>query len=198
MVLKLRFSLENHKSMKKSLLIIGVIFWLISGNVGDVEAYHLASGSSASLKSEISITQSDHRVKILEDYLLEIGSPLSPHAKNFVESADKYDLDWRLLVSIAGLESGYGKHQPANSHNGWGWGYNNGSVKHFVSWNVAIDEISRGLREGYLKEIEGSDPFIIGPTYASSPTWAARVSYNMEKIEGYRARNATSTLVLNL
>lgn len=184
--------------MKKFPLILTVLILLFLGSVSDAGAYRLASGSSAALKTEVSITQPDPRIKVLEDYLNEYDSPLAPHAKSFVEASDKYNLDWRLLVSIAGLESGYGKHLPANSHNGWGWGYNNGTVKHFVSWDVAIEEISRGLREGYLKEIEYSDPYIIGPTYASSPTWAVRVTHHMDKIEGYKMRNATSTLALTL
>lgn len=155
-------------------------------------------GASAMLRSDIVENEPDHRAQILESYLDANGSPLAPHAKTFVQQADKYNLDWRLLVSIAGLESTYGKHIPANSYNGWGWGYNNGTVKHFSSWDEAIEEISRGLREGYLKEVEGSDPYTIGPTYAASPTWAVRVTYFMNRLEEYKARNATSTLALTL
>ena len=183
--------------MKKSLLII--FGFLVLSYLGRGSAMaNYTPGSSAKLKSEVVKSETDHRAQILESYLKDIDSPLAPHAGKFVETADKYNLDWKLVVSIAGLESGYGKHQPTGSYNGWGWGYNNGSVKYFVSWDEAIEEISRGLRQGYLKEIEESDPYIIGPTYAASPTWAVRVAYFMDKLEGYRTRNATSTLTLAL
>jgi len=184
--------------MKKSILFFALILLLFFGRSDKAVASNLSSGSSATLKSEVVIAVEDHREKILENYLNELNSPLAPHAKTFIESADKYNLDWKLLVSISGLESGYGKHQPLNSHNGWGWGYNNGSVKHFTSWDVAIEEISRGLREGYLKELDHSDPYVIGPTYAASPTWADRVTYFMNRLEGYKTRNATTTLALTL
>ena len=183
--------------MKKSLLIIFGFLVLIFASAQSAMASY-TPGTSAKLLSEVVVKKHDHRAQILEAYLNDYGSPLAPHANTFVETADKYNLDWRLVVSISGLESGYGKHQPLGSHNGWGWGYNNGTVKHFASWDEAIEEISRGLREGYLKEIEQSDPYIIGPTYAASPTWAVRVAYFMDRLEGYRHRNATSTLTLAL
>ena len=175
------------------------ILLFLTGSKGSAMANPYTSNASAQLQPEIAKeVENDHRVKILEGYLNEYNSPLAPHARSFIESADKYDLDWKLLVSIAGLESSYGKHIPQNSHNGWGWGYNNGTVKHFASWDEAIEEISRGLRQGYLKELKDSDPYIIGPTYAASPTWAVRVTYFMNRLDGYKTRNATNTLALSL
>lgn len=183
--------------MKKSLLSIFGLFVLILINSGEAVANY-DSGSSAKLKSEIVVIKPDYRAEILENYLIEVNSPLAPYSKSFIKNADKYNLDWRLLVSIAGLESDYGKRIPANSNNGWGWGYNNGTVKHFVSWDEAIEEISRGLRQGYLKELDHSDPYVIGPTYAASPTWADRVTNYINRLEEYKARNATTTLSLTL
>lgn len=178
-------------------LIFGfIIFAFICG--GEALAYEQASGSSATLNNEIARVKIDNRARILEKFLLDRKSPLAPHANTFVEAADKYNLDWRLVASIAGLESSFGIHQPAGSHNGWGWGYNNGTVKHFDSWDEAIEEISKGLRENYLKDRPYSDPYIIGPTYAASPTWAVRVTNFMNQIEYYKINNAATTLALAL
>ena len=183
--------------MKKSFITIVAILLFLAGSKGSAMAN--TSNASAQLQPEITTeAKNDHRVKILEGYLNEYNSPLATHARSFIESADKYDLDWKLLVSIAGLESSYGKHIPQNSHNGWGWGYNNGSVKHFENWDAAIEEISKGLRENYLFDNKESDPYIIGPKYAASPTWAQRVTYFMNKIEDHKIKNAKSTLKVTI
>lgn len=181
----------------KKVLIILVAISLLAISRGQAYA-QVASGSSAELVSPVTLRAVDNRAQILRDYLIMKNSPLAPHAQTFIDSADKYNLDWRLVVSISGLESGYGKHQPAGSHNGWGWGYSGGTVKHFETWDEAIEEISRGLRQNYLKDRTESDPYVIGPTYAASPTWAIRVTGFMNQLEAYRMRNAKFTLALSL
>lgn len=182
--------------MKKSLTILVAILLLFK--VHGTAMAQEASGSSATLNSIITVRPIDNRAQILQDYLNQQGSPLAPFAQDFVNSADKHNLDWKLVASIAGLESGYGKHIPAYSHNGWGWGYSNGTVKHFDSWDDAIEEISGGLRNNYLKDNPQSNPYVIGPKYAASPTWAIRVTYFMDQLDQYRMRNAKSTLALAL
>lgn len=183
--------------MKIFLTLVLSIFMLLAMG-SEASAQTIASGSSAKLKSPIIENEFDHRARVLQDFLSEQNSPLAEHADTFIHTADKYNLDWRLVVSIAGLESGFGKHRPIGSHNGWGWGYNNGTVKHFESWDEAIEEISRGIRENYLYDREDSDPYVIGPKYAASPTWAQRVTYFMNNIETYRINNAVSTLTLDI
>src|SRR3989344_3025827 len=130
--------------------------------------------------------------------LTPISSELIPDNRAFVSSADKYNLDWRLVVSISGLESGFGIHIPENSYNGWGWGIYGNNVLYFKSWEDGIETISKGLRERYLFDRPDSDPYIIGPTYASSPTWAQRVSFFMESIELFRMNQAKNSLVLSI
>ena len=38
-----------------------------------------------------------------------------------------------------------------------------------------LKKFQKDLEKTILKRIEESDPYIIGPTYAASPTWAVRV-----------------------
>ncbi len=156
------------------------------------------AGSSATLEPTIEQSNPDNRAQILRGFLLEYDSPLAIYAQDFIANADKYSLDWRLVASIAGLESTFGKNIPYNSYNGWGWGVYGDNVIRFNSWSEGIETISQGLRERYLKDKPESDPYFIGPTYAASSTWAQRVSYFMEKMEEYRIRNAKSTLALAL
>lgn len=187
-------SANNMKKIITALFVITMLF--ISRE--DAMAAEKSYTASASLNSVIVSEQLDNRAVILQEYLESKDSPLAAHADTFIETADKYNLDWRLVVSISGLESSFGKHQPAGSHNGWGWGYSNGTVKHFDTWDAAIEEISRGLRENYLYDRPYSDPYVIGPKYAASPTWAIRVTYFMNQLEAYKMRNSKSTLSLAL
>ena len=53
----------------------------------------------------IAVNSRDMRVKALENVFESYNSPLTPHAAFYIETADKYKVDWRLLPSIAGLES---------------------------------------------------------------------------------------------
>lgn len=182
--------------MKYLITFVTVILLLLVYG-GQSYAFEKA-GSSASLDFTLEQNGSDNRVQVLRSFLLEYDSPLAPYAEDFVTSADKYNLDWRLVASIAGLESTFGKQILYNSFNAWGWGVYGDNVIRFATWNEGIETISKGLRERYLKERQESDPYFIGPTYAASPTWAQRVSYFMNKMEEYRIRNAKSTLALAL
>ncbi len=175
---------------------IAVILLLLLGR-GYSYAFEEA-GASATLDSPVVEKQPDQRVKILEGFLQEFDSPLAENAQDFIRTADQYNLDWKLVASIAGLESTFGKQIPYNSYNAWGWGVYGNNVIRFTSWTQGIETISKGLRERYLKEKIESDPYFIGPTYAASPTWAQRVSYFMNKMEEYRIQNAKSTLALAL
>src|ERR1035437_123786 len=47
----------------------------------------------------------DSRVKILTSFLKQYNSPLTPYASDFVQMADRYNLDWKLVAAISGVES---------------------------------------------------------------------------------------------
>jgi len=146
---------------------------------------HALGRDSAELTSTIQQPVKDSRVDILRDYLEAQNSPLADHAATFVEMADKYHLDWKLVAAISGLESGYGKAIPVNSYNAWGWGIYGDNVKRFESWDEAIATISQGLRENYIDKTGSDSVYAIGPRYAASPTWAVRVENFMAQIESY-------------
>ena len=186
--------------MNKFQIIISVVtvILLLLISRGQSFASEIASKSSASLQSPFNKVEPDNRTQVLEGFLNQYDSPLAPYASDFIKNADKYNLDWRLVASIAGLESTFGKHIPYESYNGWGWGIYGDNIIRFNSWSEGIETISKGLRERYLRDIEYSDPYIIGPTYAASPTWAQRVSFFMEKMEEYRLQNGKSTLTLTI
>ncbi len=64
--------------------------------------------------------QGDPRLTKLTDFLESFGSPVHHLAADFLAAADLHNLDWRLLPSIAIIESGGGKAAAKNNIFGWG------------------------------------------------------------------------------
>lgn len=192
------FWAKNILPNMNKLITFLTFFLLLIGSTGSVWADYQASVSSAKLNATITIAVPDERVATLKGYLEQYNSPLAPYAADFVKYADMYDIDYRLLPAISGVESTFGKQIPYGSYNGWGWGIYGKESLGFASWTDAIATISRGIREGYLRDNPDTNPFVIGPTYAASPTWAVRVDYFMRRIEDYRIKNSKPQLSLAL
>ncbi|MCC6392011.1 MAG: hypothetical protein IT167_15535 [Bryobacterales bacterium] len=64
----------------------------------------------------------DPRLAQLRDFFDRHQSPASQLASTFLRAADQHRLDWRLLPSIAFVESSGGKAYRANNILGWGNG----------------------------------------------------------------------------
>jgi len=162
-------------------------------------AQEKASGSSASLVIDTQFTaEKDSRVEQLETFLSAHNSPMVGSAKTFIEEADKNNLDWKLVASIAGVESYFGKLIPYGSYNGWGWGVYGNNVIMFPSWDEAIKTISQSLREKYIDKWGASDVYTIGRFYAADPNWANKVSSFMNKIERFDHKDELASLSISL
>jgi hypothetical protein len=70
--------------------------------------------------------------------------PMQEYSYDFVDAADQYHLDWRLLPAISMVESTGGKHCRRGSNNPFGWG--SGHIK-FNSYPEAIYSVARHLSE---------------------------------------------------
>lgn len=93
--------------------------------------------------SEEVTNEVDERVLKIEAYYNRYNLPLADHAEAFVEAADKYDIDWRLVAAIGFIESTGGKHACSTAtYAPFGWG----SCKiNFDSYEHAIDVVSKNL-----------------------------------------------------
>ena len=175
--------------MKKIFYLIAFI--MAVSVVPDAMASEKVAGHSAQLaiarvSAEKNISN-DARVIAVRNVLEKYGSTLAPEAENFVYYADKHGIDWRLLVSIAGLESGYGSRYVQGSYNAYGWG---GGYIYFDSWEHGIDSISRSLRTRYYDR--GANTVEkIGPIYAENPHWAQRIRGFMSRIDKEYSRITT-------
>lgn len=106
------------------------------------------------------------------------NAPLAEYSNKFVEIANKYGLDYRLLPAIATVESSGGKSN-FRSYNAWGWG-----SKGFSSFEEGIEVVGRGLKTGYIDKgrdtVEEIAPVYCPPNYKN---WARSVNQFMLEIE---------------
>ena len=111
------------------------------------------------------------------------SAPLAEYAQKFVEVANKYGLDYRLLPAIATVESGGGKSN-FRSYNAWGWGN-----KGFTSFEEGIEVVGRGLKTGYIDKgrdtVEEIAPVYCPPNYKN---WARSVNQFMNEIENIESK----------
>ncbi len=152
--------------MKQKIFLIFLVFFSIS--------------LLSLIKAELAVAN-DIRAQKLTAFLAKYRSPLVYFAQDFVTSADQNSLDYRLLVSISGVESTFGQNLLPGTYNAYGWG---GGEIYFNSWPDGIAKVSEGLRKGYLdkgaRKIEQIAPIYCPP---SSAQWAAKVRFFMAKIE---------------
>src|SRR3990167_6757374 len=92
----------------------------------------------------------DGRAKVIENYLVKYKSPMAPYAQVFVDKADVYGVDYRLIVAIAQQESNLCKFIPYETYNCWGWGIHSKGTLGFNSFEEGIETVTRGLRQEYL------------------------------------------------
>lgn len=167
---------------KVFVFIIGLYLMLVIFASPSLAAENIGEASANLVRNESGV---DERVRKLENLLEEYNSPLKPYAQNFVQAADKYSLDWRLVAAISGVESTFGKRIPKNSYNAWGFGVPTGKQNGlaFQNWEEGIKTVSSALKEKYIDR--GADSVLkIAPIYAPpSKTWAGKILFFMEKIE---------------
>jgi len=146
----------------------------------------------AHVESAMFINQSlitDQRVVALENFLNKYNSPLEPYAKEFIKAADYYEIDWRLIPSITGIESTFGKYIPYNSYNAYGW---NGGDYQFKSWPDSIWHVAEVLKTKYYDRGAKKIPQIARIYAPPSVIWVGAVTHFTTEIE--QASNLVPTL----
>jgi len=140
--------------------------------------------------SEIEVM--DVRALAMKRFLLDKKSPLSPYAELIVAEADKYKMDWRILVSIAGVESNFCNITPFLTYNCWGWKmYSRDTWAKFKDLEEGIKHVTKRLALGYGGEGGSIDPFAIESVYCDTcgatrkHYWAKGVSGFMHQLDLY-------------
>jgi hypothetical protein len=127
----------------KRILSSGVI--VITGMIGLAGATLNADESFTKIRKKF-----DLREAILRKFLRDNHCPDEEYAGAFILEADNHKLDWRLLPSLALVESGGGRHSAGNNHFGWA----NGAAR-FGSIGEAIHTVAEALSRG--KYYKGKD-----------------------------------------
>jgi hypothetical protein len=133
-----------------------------------------------------SIKSGDARALLVEKFLHKYHSPMQGNGAFFVEMADQYKVDWRLVAAIAFQESTLGKAMPKGSFNAWGWAVFTGkeSGTKFTSWQDAIEKVTRGIaRDYYSRGLRTPTQIQTRYTPDSNGSWAEAVQFAMEDIE---------------
>jgi len=121
---------------------------VIAGVLGAVAATGHADHDVTTLHRKF-----DVREAILRRFLKEKRSPVESYAGTFIQEADSHKLDWRLLPSLAFVESGAGKRNRRNNLFGW----DNGA-RRFSTATEAIHHVAEALAEARAykgKDISG-------------------------------------------
>ncbi|HEY7388215.1 MAG TPA: hypothetical protein VH640_06885 [Bryobacteraceae bacterium] len=117
----------------------------------------------------------DPRLERLKSFFRKAACPALRYAGAFLEAADVYDLDWRLLPSISYIESTGGK--VAQNNNWFGW---DSGRAHFASATAGIHEV--GYRLAHSDLYRDKDVDAILATYNPSSEYAAKVKSVMRRI----------------
>lgn len=155
------------------------------------------AGATASLSGTFGQIVVDRRVTHLKNYLEAVDSPMASSAEQFINEADHFNLDWKLVAAISGVESYFGRHIPQNSYNAWGWAIFTGKSdgRHFDGWNDGITQVSEGLKNNYVNRGRNT-VWTMGPVYAADPSWAWKVNHFMEEIDAYAPTTSDQLQVL--
>lgn len=127
-----------------------------------------------------SISSFDGRAKIVESFFRKYNSPLYFYSENFIQVADKYNLEWRLLPSIAMQESNGGRKVIKHSFNPFGFGIYGNKVVKFTSWEDGIERVGKTLKQEYIdkgyKTVEQIMVKYTPPSISKGGPWAIGVN----------------------
>ena len=119
--------------------------------------------------------EADPRLGRLVSFFEAYECPARDHAEEFLFAADLHGLDWRLLPSIAFVETGAGKTARGNNLFGWNSGRSEfPSVPHGIHW-VAWRLSSSKLYAGKTTEA-------VLRTYNPHPRYAGLVKLVMKRL----------------
>lgn len=167
--------------LNKRLAILSILLLFLVNE--PVFAQNKAPEIKPEINQQIAAKKLDKRAQILQSYLAQHDSPLRYHSQDFIDAADTFGLDWKLVAAISGVESTFGKATPGG-FNAWGWGVYGNQAIYFSSWRDGIFTVSEGLKKNYIDR-GLTNPYAINRVYAASPFWGSRVSYFLNDINNF-------------
>lgn len=131
-----------------------------------------------------SISSGDARPQIIRTFLRRYDSPLADYADFIVETADKYNVDYRLTAGIAMQESTGCKFIPEDSYNCWGYGIYGDKVLKFKNYKEGIETVTKGLRQNYIDDgLATPEEIMKRYTPPSTGSWKNGVEFFINKMQ---------------
>ncbi|MBS1824946.1 MAG: helix-turn-helix domain-containing protein [Acidobacteria bacterium] len=144
---------------------------------GAAFAFLLGTGTSlVSQQTPPAQTSKDPRLSALRDFFERCSCPIAKDSDAFLVAADRHGLDWRMLPSIAYVETTGGKHQKGGNPLGWG----SGKIK-FGSTRQAIHHVAERLARSPIY----AQKDLVGKLRTYNPAnkqYAARVMEVMDQL----------------
>ena len=135
----------------------------------------------------------DIRHLVLKKFLTDYRSPLKENVDELVKQADLYAIDYALIPAIAMQESGGCKNIPMDSYNCWGFGIYGGKITKFQSYNEAISQVAKTIKETYIKSgltnVTLLEDKWVPP---SRGQWSSSVNFFIGKIREYEKNTPAS------
>lgn len=130
------------------------------------------------------VVEKDARVEMVRQFFLQYGSPLEPFAQDVINSADTYNIDFRLIPAIAMQESNLCKKIIKDSYNCWGFGIYGKKVTRFKDYKEGIEAVTKTLAKNYKdKGLETPTEIMSKYTPGSSGGWANGVTHFMNQLQ---------------
>jgi len=128
----------------------------------------------------------DGRAAIVAKFLERYKSPLLPYdhfGQVFVEIADRYDFDFRLLPAIAMQESNLCKTAPENTYNCLGFGIHKRGTLAFPNFEANFERAGKELKANYIDRGLTTPELIMRKyTPSSNGSWADSVNQWMAEM----------------
>ena len=135
---------------------------------------------------ETVIEVEDGRAEVVANFLERHSADLKPYdhfGQVFVEIADQYEFDFRLLPAIAMQESNLCRRIPPNSYNCLGFGIHERGTLAFDSYEANFDRAGRELKQNYIDEGRTTPELIMRKyTPSSNGSWAESVNQWMAEM----------------
>lgn len=151
------------------------------------QAYAAPASANRSEDSLPSYTAGDARPLLLAKFLEKNKSPLKPYdywGGYLTQLADQYQLDYRLMPSIAMQESNLCKVIPEGSFNCLGLGVHSRGTWGFTNFEENFAAAARVLKQDYIdKGYQTPEEIQKKYTPKSNGSWQFAVNHFMDKIE---------------
>lgn len=177
--------------------IAGYYFWLMpkpqlaqaqpeENILGATESFFLPNQESDKAEVKSIVETDDARAELVAKFLERYNSPLTPYSyygRLFVDLADRYEFDFRLLPAIAMQESNLCKNIPHDSYNCLGFGIHERGTLTFSGFETNFERAARELKMYYIDEgLTTPQEIMTKYTPHSDGSWADSVNQWMTEM----------------